>query len=362
MKPIKLIISGGGTGGHIYPAIAIAMEVKQLNTNSDILFVGAKGKLEMEKVPKAGFHIMGLWISGFQRSLSFQNFLFPFKLAISVLHSFIILKKFKPNIVLGTGGFASGPLLRVAQWLGLPTIIQEQNSYPGITNRILSKNANRICVAYSGMENFFPKHKIILTGNPVRSILTNKISSNMGKYNFGLDPKRRTLVVIGGSLGSSRINELIKSKLNFFKGLGLQILWQCGSKYYDHYKKTASKTVIIRPYINKMEHLYSAADFIISRAGAASISELSCLGKPVMLIPSPNVTANHQYYNAMALVREKAALMLEEKDLENKFDKHFSFLINDKSIQKDLRKNIKRMSRKDATQKIVEEIIELHGN
>ncbi len=362
MKPIKLIISGGGTGGHIYPALAIAMELKQLNKKSNILFVGAKGKLEMEKVPKAGFNIVGLWISGFQRSLSFQNLLFPFKLAVSIFHSYIILKKFKPNIIIGTGGFASGPLLRVAQWLGLPTIIQEQNSYPGITNRFLSKNAYRICVAYNGMENFFPKHKIILTGNPVRSILTNTISSDRAKHNFGLDPKRKTLVVIGGSLGSCRINKLIKSKLNFLNKLGLQVVWQCGSLYYDDYKKTASKTVIIRPFINKMDQLYSAADFIISRAGAGSISELSCLGKPVLLIPSPNVTANHQYYNAMALVREKAALMLEEKDLENKFEKHFSFLVNDKSIQKDLGKNIKRLSRKDAAQRIIEEIIELHEN
>ena len=206
MKPIKIIISGGGTGGHIFPALAIAIEMQKININTSILFVGAKGKMEMEKIPKAGFLIKGLWISGFQRSLSFKNLLFPLKLVLSIIQAFRILKKFKPNIVVGTGGFASGPLLWVAQLLGLPTLLQEQNSYPGFTNRILSKNANRICVAYDGMEKFFPKSKILLTGNPVRSNLVNLISSDKSKKHFDLDPKIKTLVVLGGSLGSERIN------------------------------------------------------------------------------------------------------------------------------------------------------------
>ena len=362
MKPIKLIISGGGTGGHIYPAIAIAMGVKKTNLNSRILFVGAKGKMEMEKVPKAGFSIKGLWISGFQRSLSIQNLMFPLKVALSILQAFRILTKFKPNLVIGTGGFASGPLLQVAQWLGLPTLIQEQNSYPGFTNRILGKNANRICVAYDNMEIFFPKSKICLTGNPIRSILTKLIPSEEAKLYFDLDPKIKTLVVIGGSLGSSRINELIGSNLDFFKELGLQVLWQCGPSYYKKYKKTVSKNVVIHPFISKMEQLYAAADFIISRAGAASISELSCVGKPILLIPSPNVTANHQYHNALALVKEKAALMLEEKELEEKFEKHFSFLVSDQSIQKEMQKNLRRLSMPDATNNILKEIIKLHDN
>ena len=362
MKPIKIIISGGGTGGHIFPALSIATGMQKINPNSNILFVGAKGKMEMEKVPKAGFFIKGLWISGFQRSLSLENLLFPLKLVLSIIQAFRILKKFKPNIVVGTGGFASGPLLQVAQWLGLPTLIQEQNSYPGFTNRVLSKNANRICVAYGGMEKFFPISKILLTGNPVRSNLVNSISSEQSKLYFDLDPKIKTLVVLGGSLGSKRINELIKLNLELFKKLNLQVLWQCGQSYYEKYNKSASNNVVIRPFISKMEQLYAASDFIISRAGAGSISELSCAGKPILLIPSPNVTANHQYRNAQALVKESAALMVEEKDLEEKFERYFSLLVSDKSIQKELVKNLRRLSRPNATQKIISEIIELNDN
>ena len=362
MKPIKIIISGGGTGGHIFPALAIAIGMQKINLNTSILFVGAKGKMEMEKIPKAGFLIKGLWISGFQRSLSFENLLFPLKLVLSIIQAFRVLKKFKPNIVVGTGGFASGPLLWVAQLLDLPTILQEQNSYPGFTNRILSKNANRICVAYDGMEKFFPKSKILLTGNPVRSNLVNLISSEKSKKHFDLNPRIKTLVVLGGSLGSERINELIKSNLDLFNELDLQVLWQCGQLYYEKYKKDASNKVVIKPFISKMEQLYAAADFIISRAGAGSISELSCVGKPILLIPSPNVTANHQYRNAHALVKENAALMVEEKDLEEKFKKYFLILVSDESTQQELKQNLKRLSRPNATQNIIREIIQLNDN
>ena len=360
MKPIKLIISGGGTGGHIYPALAIAKAIKEMNLNSSILFVGAKNKMEMEKVPNEGFSIKGLWISGFKRSLSAQNLLIPLKLFVSVIHSFLIIKKFKPNVVIGTGGFASGPILKVAQWLGLPTLIQEQNSYPGITNRILSKNANRICVAYDGMENFFPKCKIRLTGNPIRANLIDSKSYDGAKLYFDLNPKIKTLVVIGGSLGSKRINELIRSNLDFFKKLNLQVLWQCGSIYYKKYSEISSKNIFIKPFISNMEKLYAAADFIISRAGAGTISELCCVGKPILLIPSPNVTANHQYHNAMALVNEKAALMIEEKELEENFQKKISLLVGNESIQKQIKENLRRLSKPDATQKILNEIIEIH--
>ena len=360
MKTIKLIISGGGTGGHIYPALAIAKAIKEMNLNSSILFVGAKNKMEMEKVPNEGFSIKGLWISGFKRSLSTQNFLIPLKLFVSVIHSFLIIKKFKPNVVIGTGGFASGPILKVAQWLGLPTLIQEQNSYPGITNRILSKNANRICVAYDGMENFFPKCKIRLTGNPIRANLIDSKSYDGAKLYFDLNPKIKTLVVIGGSLGSKRINELIRSNLDFFKKLNLQVLWQCGSIYYKQYSEISSKNIFIKPFISNMDKLYAAADFIISRAGAGTISELCCVEKPILLIPSPNVTANHQYYNALALVKEKAALMIEEKELEENFQKNFSLLVSNESIQKQIKRNLKRLSKPDATQKILNEIIEIH--
>ena len=360
MKPIKLIISGGGTGGHIYPALAIAKAIKEMNLNSSILFVGAKNKMEMEKVPNEGFSIKGLWISGFKRSLSAQNLLIPLKLFVSVIHSFLIIKKFKPNVVIGTGGFASGPILKVAQWLGLPTLIQEQNSYPGITNRILSKNANRICVAYDGMENFFPKCKIRLTGNPIRANLIDSKSYDGAKLYFDLNPKIKTLVVIGGSLGSKRINELIRSNLDFFKKLNLQVLWQCGSIYYKKYSEISSKNIFIKPFISNMDKLYAAADFIISRAGAGTISELCCIGKPILLIPSPNVTANHQYHNALALMKEKAALMIEEKELEENFQKKLSLLIGNKSIQKQIKENLRRLSKPDATQKILNEIIEIH--
>ncbi len=360
MKPIKLIISGGGTGGHIYPALAIAKGIKEINLNSNILFVGAKNKMEMEKVPNEGFLIKGLWISGFQRSFSIQNLLFPLKLFVSIIHSFLIIKKFKPNMVIGTGGFASGPLLKVAQWLGIPTIIQEQNSYPGITNRILSRNANRICVAYNGMENFFPKSKICLTGNPVRAKLINSRSYDEAKLYFDLNPKMKTLVVIGGSLGSKRINQLVISNLGFFKKLNLQVLWQCGSIYYKEYCKISSKNIFIKPFISNMDKLYTAADFIISRAGAGTISELCCIAKPILLIPSPNVTANHQYYNALALVKENAAIMIEEKELEEKFQKNLLLIVRNESIQKKIKKNLKRLSKPDATQKILNEIIEIH--
>jgi UDP-N-acetylglucosamine--N-acetylmuramyl-(pentapeptide) pyrophosphoryl-undecaprenol N-acetylglucosamine transferase len=360
VKPIKLIISGGGTGGHIYPALAIAKAIKEMNLNSNILFVGAKNKMEMEKVPNEGFSIKGLWISGFKRSLSTQNLLFPLKLFVSVIHSFLIIKKFKPNVVIGTGGFASGPILKVAQWLGLPTLIQEQNSYPGITNRILSKNANRICVAYDGMGFFFPKDKIRLTGNPVRANLIDSKSYDRSKLYFDLNPKMKTLVVIGGSLGSKRINELIRSNLDFFKKLNLQVLWQCGSIYYKRYSEISSKNIFIKPFISNMDKLYAAADFIISRAGAGTISELCCIGKPILLIPSPNVTANHQYHNALALVKEKAALMIEEKELEENFQNKFSLLVGNESIQKQIKENLRRLSKPDATQKILNEIIEIH--
>ena len=359
MKPFNLIISGGGTGGHIYPALAIATGIKEHFAEASILFVGAKGKMEMEKVPKAGFPIEGLWISGFQRSLSIENLLFPVKLISSLWNAFRILKRFNPDMVVGTGGFASGPLLQVAQWLGLPTLIQEQNSYPGITNRILSKKVDRICVAYKGLEHFFPKSKIRLTGNPVRASLTQSYSSEKAKAFFGLDPKRKTLAVIGGSLGAKNINLLIYNELDFIEEQGLQILWQCGSLYYEIYKTVQSKAVVVRPFIYEMEQFYAAADFIISRAGAGSISELCCVGKPLLLIPSPNVTANHQYHNATALVNENAALLIEEEELDKKFKVQFSNWISDTGLQLKMKENLKALAKPEATQSIIKEIQQL---
>ncbi len=360
MKPYRLIVSGGGTGGHIYPALAIATVFKQQFSTAEILFVGAKGKMEMEKVPKAGFDIKGIWISGFQRSLSIRNLLFPLKVLISLMHSYFIIKKLKPTLVIGTGGFASGPLLKMAQWLKLPTLIQEQNSYPGITNRILSKKADKICVAYQDMERFFPSKKICLTGNPIRPIMIdNAITNSKARLFFNLNPNQDTLVVIGGSLGARRINELIADQIEFFKSHSLQLIWQCGSLYYDQYKTFEQEGIIVRPFIYEMEQLYSAASIIISRAGAGSLSELCCVGKPLLLIPSPNVTANHQFHNAQALVKKNAALMLEENELDLKFQEVFESLIKNNSLKEEMQIQLKELAKPDAAIVIVNEMMAL---
>ena len=356
MKSHKFIISGGGTGGHIYPALAIANGIKDNYKNPKILFVGARGKMEMDKIPEQGYPIVGLWISGIKRSLSLSNLLFPFKLFISLIHSLLIIRKFKPDLIIGTGGFASGPLLQVAAWLNYPTLIQEQNSYPGITNRILGKNVDRICVAFDCMEKFFPQSKIRITGNPIRDYIVKIKSNKISKKFFDLDLDKKTLVIIGGSLGSECINNLIKSELEYIKSFGLQIIWQCGSLYYNKLKSLSSKKVIIKPFINNIDHLYSAADYIISRAGAGSISELSCVAKPSLLIPSPNVSENHQLNNARVLAKKKAILLIQEKDLDKKFKAIFSQLVMDKKIQKEMIKNLKSFALPDATKNIIKEI------
>ena len=359
-QSINILISGGGTGGHIYPAIAIANELKERYPHAKFLFVGAKDKMEMEKVPEAGYEITGLWISGIQRKLTFKNLLFPVKLLVSLFKSRKIIKEFKPDIAIGTGGFASGPTIIMANRCKIPTLIQEQNSYPGITNRILSKKVDRICVAYEGMERYFPASKIKLTGNPIRPImLSEEISSSAAKIFFGLDPEKDTLVIIGGSLGARRINELIADQIDFFKGQSLQVIWQCGALYHDEYKGLAQKDVVIRSFVYEMEQLYAASDMIISRAGAGSLSELSCVGKPLLLIPSPNVTANHQFHNAQALVKKKAALMLEEKDLDVKFQTVFSSLITDIELRDEMRTQLKAMAKPEAAQAIVNEMLNL---
>lgn len=359
MKPIKLIVSGGGTGGHIYPALAIASEVKAQFPNSEVLFVGARGKMEMEKVPKAGFPIRALWISGFQRSLALKNLLFPLKVLVSLVQAFIIIKQFKPNIVVGTGGFASGPMLQIAQWLRLPTLIQEQNSYPGITNRILSKKVDTICVAFEGMERYFPAQKIKLTGNPIRAKLQELPPVESAKVHFGLDPKKPVLAIIGGSLGAQKINELIAKKLPYIQKLGLQLLWQCGALYYEKYQNLEAKECTIRPFIYDMDQFYSAADFLISRAGAGSLSELSCIAKPLLLIPSPNVTANHQFHNAMALAQKGGAFVIEEPHLDSDFEGQLVRLVADKGIQKEMISALKGLAKPEATKTIVKELKEL---
>ena len=357
---IKFIISGGGTGGHIYPAIAIANELRSRFPKAEFLFVGAQDKMEMQKVPQAGYAIKGLWIAGLQRKLTLQNLLFPVKLLSSLLKSRAIIKSFKPDVVIGTGGFASGPLLQMANSLNIPTLIQEQNSYPGITNKLLSKKANKICVAYENLERFFPKEKMILTGNPVRQDLIAIDSKREEAIKFfNLDPSKKTLLILGGSLGARRVNQLIEKELDFFASQNVQIIWQCGKFYLDEYKKYDTNNVQVLAFIDRMDLVYAAADFVISRAGASSVSELSIVGKPVLFIPSPNVAEDHQTKNAKSIVDKNGALMIKESELDENFNTVFSDLVTNEILQKQLSENIKKLAKVNATKDIVDEIIKL---
>ncbi len=350
-------MSGGGTGGHIYPAIAIANEIKLRYPNSEILFVGAKDKMEMEKVPQAGYKIKGLWISGIQRKLTLKNLLFPIKLISSLWNAYKIIGKFKPNVVIGTGGFASGPTLMVANKKGIPTLVQEQNSFPGITNKLLSKKTNKICVAYDNLERFFPKEKIIKTGNPVRQDLLLIHSKREEAIEFfKLDKKKKTVLIIGGSLGARRINQLIELESDFLKAQNVQLLWQCGKLYYDEYKQYNDvEGILVYPFLNRMDLAYAASDFIISRSGASSVSELCIVGKPTIFIPSPNVAEDHQTKNAKAIVDKHGALLLKESEL-NTFSVVFETLMKDEGKQESLSENIKELALPNATTHIVNEI------
>jgi len=324
------------------------------------LFVGANDRMEMEKVPQAGYEIIGLWISGIQRKLTLKNLMFPFKLMSSLWKASYIIKKFKPDVVIGTGGFASGPTLQMANRKGIPTLVQEQNSYPGITNKILAKKATKICVAYDSLERFFPKEKIVKTGNPVRQDLL-EISSkrNEAQHFFDLDADKKTVLVLGGSLGARAINELIEKQLSWFVENDLQLIWQTGKLYIEEYKKYGNeKGVQTHAFLNKMNLAYAAADIIISRAGAGSISELCIVGKPTIFIPSPNVAEDHQTKNAMAVVSKNAALLVKEGELE-KFQKVLENVINDTNQQEELSKNIKQLALPNATVEIVNEIEKL---
>ncbi len=358
MKKLKFILSGGGTGGHIYPAIAIANELKSRFPDAEFLFVGAKDRMEMEKVPQAGYAIEGLWITGIQRKLTLKNVAFPFKLISSLLKSRKIINKFKPDVVIGTGGFASGPLLHVAASKKIPTLIQEQNSYPGITNKLLSKKTNAICVAYDGLERFFPKEKIIKTGNPVRSDLLEIADLHgQGKSHFKVLNDKTTLLVLGGSLGARRVNQLIEAKLDFFRSQNVQLIWQCGKLYFEEYKKyNNSDDVQVHAFLNKMNMAYAAADIIISRAGASSVSELCIVGKPTVFIPSPNVAEDHQTKNAEAIVDKGGAILIKENRLDTDFEDQFLKLKNSKDQQIELSKNIKALALVNATKDIADQV------
>ncbi|MGO3181498.1 MAG: undecaprenyldiphospho-muramoylpentapeptide beta-N-acetylglucosaminyltransferase [Aequorivita sp.] len=357
MKPKKFIISGGGTGGHIYPAVAIANELKSRFADAEFLFVGAKDRMEMDKVPQAGYKIKGLWISGLQRSLSLQNLAFPLKLVSSLSKSRRILKQFNPDVAIGTGGYASAPLLRMAAMRSIPCLIQEQNSHAGITNKWLSGKVQKICVAYEGMDEFFPSEKIKLTGNPVRQDLLN-ISSKReeGILFFNLKKDKKTLLVLGGSLGARSINQLIEKSLPFFEKNNLQVIWQCGKYYEETYKNKGSETVQVHTFLNRMDLAYAAADFIISRAGALSVSELCLVGKPVVFIPSPNVAEDHQTKNAKSISEKDAAILIKESELNSSFISKFLELITSEEKQKTLSENIKKLAKPNATKDIVEEI------
>ncbi len=362
-KGLRVILSGGGTGGHIYPAIAIADEIKRRHPSAEILFVGAKDRMEMEKVPQAGYEIEGLWISGVDRSFSLKNFIFPFKLMSSLSKSRKIIKKFRPDVVIGTGGFASGPLLRVAISKGIPTLIQEQNSLPGITNRILAKHADKICAAYEKVKEVFPSERTIITGNPVRQDLLNVNElRNEAVEHFKLSKDKKTVLVLGGSLGARRINKLIETYLKRFQQEDVQLIWQIGKLYFEEYKKYESANVRTKEFINRMDLAYAASDVIISRAGAGSVSELCIVGKPVLFIPSPNVAENHQAKNAMAVTAHNAGLMITEDELPEKFEPCFFSLVKDEKRLRVFSENIKKLALPNATSAIVDEVEKLIEN
>ena len=359
-QSVNIILSGGGTGGHIYPAVSIANELKEKYANANFLFVGAKDRMEMEKIPQAGYEIKGLWISGIQRSLSLKNLAFPFKLISSLWNAHKIIKKFKPTIVIGTGGFASGPTLFVANRKGIKTVIQEQNSYPGITNKILSKKADKICVAYDDLERFFPANKIIKTGNPVRQDLLSLTGKREKAQSFfKLKDNKKTLVIIGGSLGARAVNNLIEKHITWLVSMNVQVIWQTGKLYYDEFKKyNELEGVQTHAFLNRMDLTYAAADILISRAGASSISELCIVGKPVIFIPSPNVAEDHQTKNALAIVDKNAALLLKESELKM-FQTMLGEVLSDKNLQQKLSKNIKELALPNATKDIVKEVEKL---
>lgn len=361
---VRILISGGGTGGHIFPAIAIADAVKALAPEADIRFVGAKGKMEMEKVPKAGYPIEGLWISGFQRKLTLRNLSFPFKLISSLWRSRRIIGRFEPQVVIGVGGYASGPLLQIANSQGIPTLLQEQNSFPGITNRLLGGRADKICVAYEGMERFFPSEKLLLTGNPVRANLQQiKATREEGARHFGFDPAKPILFVFGGSLGARSINVAMAANAAALKARpDVQVLWQVGKLYEAEFTvcETAQlPNVKAEAFIDGMDLVYTMSDVIVARSGALTISELQFAGKPAIFIPSPNVAEDHQSKNAQALVKKEAALMIPDAEARVRILQDAIALIDNTERRQRLSANIQKMAQPDAAARIAREVLRL---
>lgn len=355
--PKRILLSGGGTGGHIFPAIAIAQEFRCKDPKNSLLFVGAIKKMEMEKVPLAGFKIRGLWIDGLHRRSILRNILLPLRLVVSFLQSFITLLNFKPHVVIGTGGYASFPTLMVAQLIRIPTFIHEQNSFPGIANRLLTKRARKVFVAYDGMEKYISKNKLIHTGIPVRRDLEKILIRQLeAKLKLDLIPEKKVLVILGGSLGSKAINQLIESKLQLIHSLSYQVFWQCGNLYYQHYKSLQDAFTKVMAFVIDMKLVYAAADLIICRSGATTIAELTHVGKPSILIPSPLVAENHQYYNARLLEQHQAAILIEERKIEEEFEETFKLVAQDVGRQQRLSKNLQALSKTKVATSIVNHI------
>ena len=363
----RIIISGGGTGGHIFPAIAIANALKKLHPSTEILFVGALGRMEMERVPAAGYEIVGLDIRGIQRKSILKNLMFPVKLFGSVRKSVAIIKDFKPDAVVGVGGYASGPLLYAAQMRGIPTLIQEQNSYAGITNKWLGKKANKICVAFDGMEKFFPADKIIKTGNPIRKDSVDIANKRMQALELlKLAAAKKTILVTGGSLGAGTLNKSIMAGLDKIIAADVQVIWQTGKFYYKGIMEKLGESyhpnICVMEFLNRMDLAYAAADVIISRAGAGTIAELCVVKKPVILVPSPNVAEDHQTKNALALVETNAAAFIPDRDAEQKLVDRALELLNDKGTQQKLSNNIGKLAMPNADEVIAKEVIQITNN
>jgi len=361
--PYRMIISGGGTGGHIFPALAIANTFRDRHPGAEILFVGAMGRMEMTRVPEAGYRIVGLWIAGLQRRLTLSNLLFPVKLLVSTVRAFSIVRRFRPHVVVGTGGYASGPVMIAATRSGVPTLLQEQNSYAGLTNKNLAAKASVICVAYEGMEKYFPAGKVRLTGNPVRESIGSALSREAALAVFGLTSSRPTLLVLGGSLGAGSINESILAGIDEFNRAGVQVIWQCGKRYLSDLEKVLAarpmENIRLSGFISSMDAAYAAADVVISRSGALSISELCIAGKPVILVPSPNVAEDHQTRNALALTERSAAMLVRDDKAHKELVPAAIALLGDEARRKSLAAAIGAMARPDATLRIVEEIEKL---
>ena len=365
-EPLRVIVSGGGTGGHIFPAVSIANAIKAEYPDAEILFVGAEGRMEMQRVPAAGYKIIGLPIAGFDRKNLLKNVVVLYKIAKSQWKARKIIKEFRPHVVVGVGGYASGPTLKTAGQMGIPTLIQEQNSYAGVTNKLLAKSAKKICVAYDGMERFFPAEKIIKTGNPVRqNLLDAKVTKTEATESFGLDPKKRTVLVIGGSLGARTVNESILQHIEDIRGTkDVQFIWQTGKYYSEEIHMALAKedpvqNMKVTDFISNMDNAYAAADLVISRAGASSISELCLLKKPCILVPSPNVAEDHQTKNALALSTKGAAIFVKDSDARNELIPLALKTVVDDAQLASLSENVGKLAYHDSAKKIADEVVKL---